>query len=80
MTIKTLCIDIPDGYELKYSIIQIKEDRKQFGRPPGVIDNESNESIKNRKDVANYNREYYHRKKAEKRFKNNIIVKEIIMA
>ena len=80
MTIKTLCVDIPNGYELKYSILKINETRTLFGRPAGVIDNESSESIKNRKEIKNYNKEYYLRKKAEKRFINNIIVKEIVMA
>jgi len=68
MRTQTLVVEIPEGFELKYDIVKVKPLGKK-GRPVSNLANDPNSKsrhIRNRERVAEYNREYYKRKKAEK--------------
>jgi hypothetical protein len=72
---KTLFLNIPDGYEVKYQIVKIKEKtEKPYVEPldpdlPIVEDDDCDMTkipCRRPKYLSNYNRNYYLRKKAEK--------------
>jgi hypothetical protein len=72
MTVKTLTVNVPEGYELKYQVIKIKTDMKKTGRRESLDQNNEDLTthqkwlIDNRQHTANYNSTYYQKKKAEK--------------
>jgi hypothetical protein len=72
---KTLFLNIPEGYEVKYQIVKIKvKPEKPFIKPlnpdePIVEDDDCDMTkivSRRPKYLANYNRNYYLKKKAER--------------
>jgi hypothetical protein len=72
---KTLLLNVPDGYEVKYQIVKIREKKeKPYIEPvdpavPIIEDVDCDMTkipCRRPKYLANYNRNYYQRRKAEK--------------
>jgi hypothetical protein len=71
---KTLFLNVPDGYEVKYQIVKIRENKKipysiPLSREKIVEDADCDMTqipCKRPKYQADYNKHYYQRKKAEK--------------
>lgn len=80
--IHTLKVDIPDGYELRYDVVKVNENRGKSGRP--VLNKKDDPtahtwSERNRERVQAYNKEYYRRKKEAIEAKKQNMVKEFII-
>jgi len=66
--IQTITVEIPEGYELKYDIVKVRE-KNNMGRPILQQENDPTGDTwndRNRKKIQDYNKEYYQRKKAER--------------